>query len=101
MCASGQANTYTTACQAQIVNPVLLPFLWQEGDVLFQLDNTRPHTAAAMQRVLHGVQQVSWLARSPDLSPVEHVWDMMKQELTLSPEAATTIAKLQQWVQDA
>ena len=26
---------------------------------------------------------------------------MMKQELTLSPEPATTIAELRQWVQDA
>ena len=28
---------------AQVVNAVLLPFLWQEGDVLFQQDNTHPH----------------------------------------------------------
>ena len=39
--------------------------------------------------------------RSPDLSPIEHVWDMMKQELTLPPEPATTIAEMWQWVQDA
>ena len=32
---------------AQVVNPVLLSFLGQEGDVLFQ------------QRALHGVQQLS------------------------------------------
>ena len=32
------------------------PFLQQEGDVLFQQDNTGPHMAAAMQRALHGVQ---------------------------------------------
>ena len=43
----------------------------------------------------------NWPERTPDLLPVEHVWDMMKQELTLSPEPATTIAKLRQWVQDA
>ena len=33
-------------------------------------------------------------ARTSDVSPIEHVWDMMKRELTLSPEPATTIAKL-------
>ena len=27
---------------SQVVNPVLLPFLRQEGDVLFQHDNARP-----------------------------------------------------------
>ena len=34
---------------ALVVNPVLLPFLRQEGDVLFQQDNTHTHRAAAMQ----------------------------------------------------
>ena len=76
---------------AQVVNPVLLPFLQKEGDELFQQDNTHPHTAAATQCAFHGVQ-LHWPARSPDLSPIEHVWDMMKQELTLSPEPTTTIA---------
>ena len=69
--------------------------------MLFQQDNARPHMAAAMQHALYSVQQLPWPARSPDLLPVEHVWDMMKPELTLSPEPATTIAKLQQQVQDA
>ena len=41
---------------AQIVNPLLLPFFRYEDDVLFQQDNTRPHTAAATQRAFHGVQ---------------------------------------------
>ena len=34
-----------------------------------------------------------------DISPIVHVWDMMKWELTLSPEPVTTTAE--QWVQDA
>ena len=76
---------------AEVVNPVLLPFLQKEGDVLFQQDITHPHTAAAIRCALHGLQ-LPWPARSPDLSPIEHTWDMMKQELALSPEPATTIA---------
>ena len=86
---------------AQVVKPVLLPFLRQEGDVLFQQDNACPHMAAAMQFAPRGVQQLPWPARAPDLSPNEHVWDMMKRELALYPEPTTTIAELQQWVQDA
>ena len=61
----------------QVVNPVLLPFLRQE-DVLFLQDNARPHTTAPTQRALRGVQQLTWPERSSDLSPIEHVWDMMK-----------------------
>ena len=58
---------------AQIVNPVLLPFLRQEVDVLFQLDNAHLHKTGATQRALLGVQHVPWPSRTPDLSPIEHV----------------------------
>ena len=34
---------------SQVVNSVLLSFLRQEGDVLFQQNNALPHTAAATQ----------------------------------------------------
>ena len=36
---------------------MLLPFLRQEGVVLFQEENTRTHTAAATHRALREVQQ--------------------------------------------
>ena len=64
---------------AQVVNPVLLPFL--------QHDNAYPHMCAVMQCALHGVQQLPWQARLPDLSPIENVWVLMKWELTLFSRA--------------
>ena len=79
---------------------MLLPFHRQQGDVLFQHDNAHPRTAAATQRALRGVQLLPWLARTPDLSPIEHIWDMMKWELTLSLDPATTIAELRQRLRD-
>ena len=51
------------------------------------------------QRAFRGVQKLRWPARSPDLSPIEDVLDMVKRELTLSPD--TTITELRQQVQDA
>ena len=86
---------------AQVDNIMLPPFLRQEGDVLFQQVNACSHMAAVMQRAFHGVQQLPWPVRAPDLSPIKYIWDMKKQELTLSPEPATTITELQQWMQDA
>ena len=41
---------------AQVVNLLLLTFLRQEGDVLFQQENSRPHTAAPTQRAHRCVQ---------------------------------------------
>ena len=61
-----------SACYiAQVVNPVLQPFLRQEGDVFFQQDNAGPHRATVMQHALCGIR-LSWPAVSPDLSPIEH-----------------------------
>ena len=40
-----------------------------------------------------------FVRQEEDLSPIEHIWNM-KLELTLSPELATTIAEMQQRVQD-
>ena len=78
---------------AQVVNPVLLTFHRQEVDTLFQQHNARPYTAAAKRRALRDVQ-LPRPARNPDLSPIKHIWGMMKWELTLSLEPATTIAEL-------
>ena len=79
---------------AQVVNPVLLPFVQQEGFVLFLQYTTHPHMAAVTQCAIHGLQLLSWTARTPGLSPIEHIWNMMKRELTLSSEPATTISEL-------
>ena len=69
--------------------------------MLFQQNNACPHTAAAMQRAVCGVQQLPWPARNTELSPIDHVWDMMKGERSLSPEPISTIAELRQQMQDA
>ena len=53
------------------------------------------------QRAPHGLQQLLWPARSPELTLIEHVWGLMKWELTLSTESATAIAELRQRVQHA
>ena len=66
---------------AQVVNSVLLPFLRQEGDVLIQHGNVRPHMAPATHGDVLSVQQLTWPARSPDLLPIEHVLDMVKRNL--------------------
>jgi len=44
---------------------------------VFLQDNARPHTARHTQGFLrrNNVQLLPWPARSPDLSPIEHLWD--------------------------
>ncbi|GFV21348.1 transposable element Tc1 transposase [Trichonephila clavipes] len=47
----------------------------------FQQDNSKPHTAHVVMNCLTAFQTLPLPATSPYLSPVEHVWDMMRQRL--------------------
>ena len=47
----------------------------------FQQYNTRPHTAVHTRNALKNVRILDWPARSPDLSPIEHVWNEMGRRL--------------------
>ncbi|GFS92881.1 transposable element Tcb2 transposase [Trichonephila clavipes] len=42
---------------------------------IFQQDIARPHTARVSQDCLCTVTILPWPARSPDLSPIDHIWD--------------------------
>ncbi|GFV37309.1 transposable element Tcb2 transposase [Trichonephila clavipes] len=64
-----------------ILRPHVGPFLNGLPGVIFQQDNVRPHTERVAQDFLRHFQTLPWTARSPDLSPVEHVWDQLKWQM--------------------
>ncbi|GFV62508.1 DDE_3 domain-containing protein [Trichonephila clavipes] len=57
------------------------PFLNDLPGAIFQQDNAPPDTARVAQYFLRHFQTLPWLARSPDLSPVDHVWDQLKRQM--------------------
>ncbi|GFU83338.1 transposable element Tc1 transposase [Trichonephila clavipes] len=64
-----------------ILRPHVGPFLNGLPGAIFQQDNALLHTARAAQDFLHHFQTLPWPALSPDLSPVEHMWDQLKQQM--------------------
>ena len=73
--------------------PTLLPLLAQHRDVItFQQDNARPHTARITMAFIgeHVVNVLPWPAYSPDMSPIEHLWDQLGRRIrNLNPRPLT------------
>ncbi|GFV18370.1 hypothetical protein TNCV_4898731 [Trichonephila clavipes] len=66
-----------------IIRPHVGPFINGLPGAIFQQDNTRTHTARVAQDILRHFQTLPWPARSPDLSPVVHVWYQLKWQMPL------------------
>ncbi|GFY13525.1 DDE_3 domain-containing protein [Trichonephila clavipes] len=64
-----------------ILRPHVRPFLNGLPRAIFPRDIARPHIARVAQDFLRHFQTLPWPARSPDLSPVEHVWDQLKRQM--------------------
>ncbi|GFV86006.1 transposable element Tcb2 transposase [Trichonephila clavipes] len=64
-----------------ILQPDVLPLVqWLPG-ASFLEENAPSHTARKSRDCISTVTTRSWPARSPDLSPIEHIWDVFKQQV--------------------
>ncbi|GFY20210.1 transposable element Tcb2 transposase [Trichonephila clavipes] len=78
---SGATRKTTRIEDRRIMRQALVDPTVTRSTIRADQDNARPHTARVAQDFLRHFQTLPWPARSPDLSPVEHVWDQLKRQM--------------------
>ncbi|GFU61425.1 transposable element Tcb2 transposase [Trichonephila clavipes] len=88
-------------------NEILLPYvrLFRGAmglQFLFMDDNAPCHRTVAAEQLLEteDIERMDWPARSPDLNPIEHVWDFLDRRLAARTLPPVTIRELRLALQD-
>ncbi|GFX15239.1 transposable element Tcb2 transposase [Trichonephila clavipes] len=88
-------------------NDILLPYvrLFRGAmglQFLFMDDNAPCHRTVAAEQLLEteDIERMDWPTRSPDLNPIEHVWDFLGRHLAARTLPPVTIRELRLALQD-
>ncbi|GFU65535.1 transposable element Tcb1 transposase [Trichonephila clavipes] len=72
------------------------------AEFLFMDDNARPHRANIVDECLQSedITRMDWPAYSPDLNPIEHVWDILDRRIAARQPPPTCLPELRRALLD-
>ncbi len=105
-----RGNLNAARYQAEIIQPVVDPFLRQQRQQdplaaqyqIFQQDGAPAHTARTTKALLQqlGIDLMEWPSKSPDLSPIENVWDHLGQAVAERVTENSTLDDLERFLKE-
>ena len=86
--------------QFVVLADIVVPFMqdnFLEGNGILQQGGAMPHTAIVTPQFIadNNISQLNWALMSPDMSPIEHVWDELKRKVYARPHHPANVQQLE------
>src|SRR5581483_11071071 len=84
------------------VVPFLERFEEEIGEYLFQQDNAPIHTSVRIRTFMEEMEipQLPWPGQSPDLNPIEHLWDELERRIRAKTVHPKNLGELEVFLQE-